>query len=67
MGRTDFLGVSQVCVFTEASLEKKSKLMLKSGDSGKLPTEAAAAAAGDVEAGSSMARKLKQPCGGSCC
>lgn len=39
--------------------------MVKAGGAGKLPTDAAAAA-GDVGAGSFLARKLKQPYGGSC-
>lgn len=42
-------------VFIEASLEKKGKVMLKAG-----------AAVGGMGAGSFLARKLKQPCGGSC-
>lgn len=39
-GENRLLGASQVSVFTEVSLEeKKGKVMLKAGDTGKLPTE----------------------------
>lgn len=38
-GENRLLGTSQVSVLTEASHEKKGKVVLKAGDAGKLPTE----------------------------